>query len=120
MLANGTITTASESHNPDLYFALRGGGNNFGIVTSFTVRTFAQGPVFTSMTSYSANQSEQVLDKVYDLYTDKDLTSDVELGYDLYYTYVSDSDEFTLMGTQRYGKPVRNPRSSMQSTRYQR
>ncbi|EYE99687.1 FAD-binding oxidoreductase [Aspergillus ruber CBS 135680] len=108
-LANGTITIASESHNPDLYFALRGGGNNFGIVTSFTVRTFAQGPVFTSMSSYSANQSEQVLDKVYDLYTDKNLTSDVELGYDLYYTYVSDTNEFTLMGTQRYGKPVRNP-----------
>lgn len=61
------------------------------------------------MTSYSSNQSEQVLDRVYDLYTDKDLTSDVELGYDLYYTYSSDTDEFTLAGTQRYGKPVQRP-----------
>jgi hypothetical protein len=61
------------------------------------------------MTSYSANQTEHVLDRVYDLYTNKDLTSDVELGYDLYYTYASDSDEFTLMGTQRYGKPVQKP-----------
>lgn len=109
VLANGTITTASAMHNPDLYFALRGGGNNFGIVTAFTVRAFSQGPVFTSMTTYAANQSNQVLDKVYDLYTDKQLTSDKEMGYDLYYTYSSEGDEFTLSGTQRYGKPVQNP-----------
>ncbi|EAW22250.1 FAD-binding oxidoreductase [Aspergillus fischeri NRRL 181] len=110
VLANGTITTASETHNPDLYYALRGGGNNFGIVTNFVVRTFPQGPVFTGMTSYAANQSEQVLDRVYDLYTDRALTSDVEMGYDLYYTYDSNSDEFILMGAQRYGKPVENPK----------
>ncbi|KAJ5173913.1 FAD linked oxidase N-terminal [Penicillium coprophilum] len=109
VLANGTVTTASEIHNPDLYFALRGGGNNFAIVTAFTIRTFSQGPVFTGQTSYSANQTEQVLDKVYDLFTDEDLTSDVEMGYDLYYSYRSGSEDFTLMGTQRYGKAIRNP-----------
>ena len=110
VLANGTITTASETLNPDLYYALRGGGNNFGIVTNFIVRKFPQGPVFTGMTSYAANQTEQVLDRVYALYTDRTLTSDVEMGYDLYYTYDSNSDKFTLMGTQRYGEPVENPK----------
>ncbi|KAI9035692.1 FAD-binding oxidoreductase [Aspergillus affinis] len=109
VLANGTITNASESHNSDLYFALRGGGNNFAIITAFTVRTFSQSPVFTSTTTYAANQSEQVLDRVYDLYTDKILTSDKEMGYDLYYTYSSESDRFILSGTQRYGKPIQNP-----------
>jgi FAD/FMN-containing dehydrogenase len=109
VLVNGTIATACETHNQDLYFALRGGGNNFAIVTAFTIRTFAQGPVFTRQTSYSANQTEQVLGKVYDLFTDKDLTSDVEMGYDLYYGYTSGSEDFTLMGTQRYGKPIQNP-----------
>lgn len=109
VLANATITTASATHNPDLYFALRGGGNNFGIVTAFTVRTFPQGPVFTSMTTYSAGQSSEVLDKVYDLYTDKRWTSDKEMGYDLYYTYSSERDEFTLRGTQRYAKPAQKP-----------
>ncbi|OAA36792.1 FAD binding domain protein [Beauveria brongniartii RCEF 3172] len=35
VLPNGTITNASVSVNPDLYFALRGGGSSFGIVTRF-------------------------------------------------------------------------------------
>jgi FAD/FMN-containing dehydrogenase len=109
VLANGTIVSASEAHNPDLYFALRGGGNNFGIVTAFTVRTFPQGAVSTTRTTYGSNQTEQVLDRVYELFTDETLTSDVEMGYDLYYTYTSQSDSFVLSGTQRYGKPIVNP-----------
>jgi hypothetical protein len=61
------------------------------------------------VTTYSSNQSDQVLNEVYDLYTDRNITSDKEMGYDLYYSYSSESDHFTLSGTQRYGKPVRNP-----------
>lgn len=61
------------------------------------------------MTTYAANQSNQVLEKVYDLWTDEHLASDKAMGYDLYYTYISESDEFTLSGTQRYGKAVRSP-----------
>lgn len=61
------------------------------------------------MTTYAANQSDEVLNKVYDLHTDKRLSSDKEMGYDLYYSYDAENDEFTLSGTQRYSKPVRNP-----------
>lgn len=31
------------------------------------------------------------------------------MGYDLYYGYASGSEDFTLMGIQRYAKPIENP-----------
>ncbi|KAH7068016.1 hypothetical protein BKA63DRAFT_104049 [Paraphoma chrysanthemicola] len=42
--ASGIIVTASPTSFSDLYWALRGGGNNFGIVTKFNLETFPHGP----------------------------------------------------------------------------
>ena len=44
VLANGDVVRASESDHPDLFWAIRGGGGNFGIVTSFEFKLHEVGP----------------------------------------------------------------------------
>jgi len=60
--ADGEVRTASEQSNPDLFWAIRGGGGNFGVVTSFTFVLHPVGPeVAFSATFYPIEEYAQIL-----------------------------------------------------------
>ncbi len=61
VLASGNVTTASASNNPDLWRALKGGSNNFGIVTRFTVRSFPSTKVWSGFLYMPGFQAAKVL-----------------------------------------------------------
>jgi hypothetical protein len=61
VLASGEVVRASADEHPDLYWALRGGGGNFGVVTSFLFRLHEVGTIFGGPTFWPADQGAEVL-----------------------------------------------------------
>jgi hypothetical protein len=61
VLADGSVVTASESQHPDLFWALRGGGGNFGVVTSFLFRAHPVSMVFGGLILWAIQDGPQVM-----------------------------------------------------------
>ena len=59
--ADGEFRKASAKDNPDLFWALRGGGGNFGVVTSFEYRLHPVTQVLGGMVIYPLDQARDVL-----------------------------------------------------------
>ena len=60
--ADGEFRRASETENPDLFWALRGGGGNFGVVTGFEFQLHKLGPqVLSGLVVHPFDQAETVL-----------------------------------------------------------
>lgn len=53
VFADGSINQVSEQTFPDVYYALRGGGNNFGIITRLDLASFEQGKMWGGACSYA-------------------------------------------------------------------
>jgi FAD/FMN-containing dehydrogenase len=63
VIADGSTLRASRSENADLFWALRGGGGNFGVVTEFTFRLHEVGPLVTAgLIAWPADRAGEVLE----------------------------------------------------------
>jgi len=62
--ADGRMVRASETENPDLFWGIRGGGGNFGIITNFEFKLYPVGPdVLTGLIVFPLAQAKDVLQK---------------------------------------------------------
>jgi FAD/FMN-containing dehydrogenase len=61
VLADGRQVRASADEHPELFWAIRGGGGNFGVVTSFLFRLHEVGTIFGGPTFWPVEQSAEVL-----------------------------------------------------------
>jgi FAD/FMN-containing dehydrogenase len=61
VLADGEKVRASAEEHPDLFWAIRGGGGNFGVVTSFLFRLHEVGTIFGGPTFWAVEEAPEVL-----------------------------------------------------------
>lgn len=61
VLSDGSFVTAGESSHPDLFWALRGGGGNFGVVTSFLFRAHPVSMVYAGPIFWEATHAKAVM-----------------------------------------------------------
>ncbi|KAJ7581443.1 FAD dependent oxidoreductase [Mycena floridula] len=57
---NGTAVNVTQQSDPELFFGLKGGFNNFGILTSFTLKTHPQGQVWGGLINYAPTAIPQL------------------------------------------------------------
>lgn len=104
VLADGSIRQISYKSDPDLFFALRGGGNNFGIVTRFDVATYPQGNMWGGLSYFWADATPAFVNALvnYNLNVATDPNACVIVTY-LYYPEVNQS---IFISYTHYAKPV--------------
>jgi FAD/FMN-containing dehydrogenase len=70
VLADGRVVVADEDNEPDLFWAIRGGGGNFGIVTSFEYRLHPMDMVTAGLVAHPFERAREVLSFYRDLTAD--------------------------------------------------
>jgi FAD/FMN-containing dehydrogenase len=98
--ADGRLVTASETENPELYWAVRGGGGNFGVVTSFEFQAHPVGPMMLAgLVAYPVDRSVEVLEFLRDFIA----TAPEELSADAIFQFAPPLD---AIPAELRGQPV--------------
>jgi FAD/FMN-containing dehydrogenase len=110
VFADGSIhEVTSTSEYDDLYWALRGGGNNFGIVTRFDVLAYPQGDLWGGSQTflYTDWTADALNDALY--YFDEGSRVDPDAHVYIAYGYVQPADIYLIITSLQYAKPEPYP-----------
>ncbi|KAL8940032.1 MAG: hypothetical protein Q9216_003031 [Gyalolechia sp. 2 TL-2023] len=105
VLANGQIRNTNINTNPDLYWALRGGGNNFGIVTRLDLETFPQGDMLGGVNLYPATANASLFKAYQNFVAEQPQDPDAALLVAFFYS----QGEWLSNNNYEYAKPIENP-----------
>ncbi|KAI3332048.1 FAD-binding domain-containing protein [Xylariaceae sp. AK1471] len=103
VLADGRIVEASTTSNPDLFWALKGGTNNFGIVTKFNAKTYPLGQGWGGIQVYASDQVPALLQALHEYQTTPNKDPYANMIINLLPT------NGTMLLTLIYLKPVERP-----------
>ncbi|KAK5170588.1 uncharacterized protein LTR77_005177 [Saxophila tyrrhenica] len=107
VVADGRVLEVDRESYPDLYWALRGGGNNFGVVTRFDFETFPQGDMWGGSVMTGPDSLDRVLDAFHDFaYTGGD---DMDAYSFSAFCWYQEHKMFIASTALVYAQPVENP-----------
>ncbi|KXT15390.1 hypothetical protein AC579_2219 [Pseudocercospora musae] len=114
VVASGEILQVNQASHPDLYWSLRGGGNNFGIVTRMDLEVFEQGDLWGGAMALPWTVKNDVIDALYDFGQRQSSKNEDEVDVDAStwaafgYAQQPQSGKFISIEPV-YAKPVVNP-----------
>ncbi|KAJ8130458.1 hypothetical protein O1611_g3172 [Lasiodiplodia mahajangana] len=110
VVASGEIINANSQENSDLWVSLRGGGNNFGIVTRFDFRTFEQGPMYGGMVFYYKPSFKGQVEAMVKELTMPDASLETHFMLSIAFAKVfGNGNDVTCLNQVYYTRPVEDP-----------
>ena len=105
--ANGTVLDVNHASFPELYWALRSGYNEFGIVTRFNYETFPQGQMWDGTFVSAVETNSTLLAAILDIADNGSQDPD---GFAwVTFAYVQSVGIYVATTTIKYAQPVANP-----------
>jgi hypothetical protein len=106
ILADGTLTNANKNKNADLFYALKGGSNNFAVVTKYTVNTYPIHNIWGGTRIIPFDYVNQVLDAVLTYQSDPNRDPYASMNLNI---AASNQTDLGIVLTLMYLKPEANP-----------
>ena len=116
VLANGEVVNANATSNSGLWWALKGGSNNFGVVTRFDLRAFQQGSFWGGIVLYADSASPSLLEAFVDLNKDKSFDEYAALMQSHVY---APGMGFLAVANMQYTRALENPETLHSYTKAQ-